>query len=103
MDKPSFSDITIVSCGTLTPELNHLKETGFLDARHIFYTSPGLHERPKELESQLVKRECLLQSALVFPPRKPPRKAPDWRLGMAPRADFHPSFCSRKDGQKGKD
>ena len=52
----SFSDIAIVSCGTLTLELNHLKETGFLDARQILYTTPGLHERPKELERQLVKR-----------------------------------------------
>jgi hypothetical protein len=56
MDNLSFSDIIIVSCGTLSPELNHLKETGFLDARHIFYTTPGLHERPKELEKQLLHR-----------------------------------------------
>jgi hypothetical protein len=34
MDKPSFSDITIVSCGAPTLELNHLKVTGFL----IVYT-----------------------------------------------------------------
>ena len=52
----SFSDIAIVSCGTLTLELNHLKETGFLDAQQILFTTPGLHERPKELERQLVKR-----------------------------------------------
>jgi hypothetical protein len=30
MDNISFSDIAIVSCGTLSLELNHLRETGFL-------------------------------------------------------------------------
>jgi hypothetical protein len=56
MSDISFSDITIVSCGTLTLELNHLKETGFLDAQQILFTTPGLHERPKELERQLINR-----------------------------------------------
>ena len=52
----SFADVAIVACGTLSPELNHLREIGFLDSRHIFYTRPGLHERPKELEAQLISR-----------------------------------------------
>jgi hypothetical protein len=56
MDQQSFSDIAVVSCGTLSLELHHLKESGFLDARHIFYTTPGLHETPRELERQLVQR-----------------------------------------------
>ena len=56
MDDISFSDIAIVSCGTLSLELGHLKETGFLDARQIFYTTPGLHENPLELERQLLQR-----------------------------------------------
>jgi hypothetical protein len=56
MNDISFSDIAIVSCGTLSLELNHLKETGFLDARHIFYTTPGLHENPRDLERQLLHR-----------------------------------------------
>jgi hypothetical protein len=56
MDDISFSDIAIVSCGTLSMELNHLKEIGFLDAGHIFYTTPGLHENPTDLETQLVQR-----------------------------------------------
>lgn len=56
MDSLGFSDIAVVSCGTLSPELRHLKETGFLDARHIFYTTPGLHETPRELETQLLQR-----------------------------------------------
>lgn len=50
----SFSDMAIVSCGTLSLELNHLKETGFLDAKQVFYTTPGLHESPRDLERQLL-------------------------------------------------
>lgn len=56
MDQVSFSDIAVVSCGTLSPELNHLKKEGFLDTDHLFYTTPGLHEDPRELERQLIKR-----------------------------------------------
>jgi hypothetical protein len=56
MDPISFSDITIVSCGTLSLELNHLKKTGFLNARQILYTTPGLHESPRELERQLLRQ-----------------------------------------------
>ena len=56
MDDTFFSDIAIVSCGTMSLELQHLQETGFLDAGSIFYTTPGLHESPRELESQLLQR-----------------------------------------------
>jgi len=56
MNELSFSDIVIVSCGTLSLELNHLKKTGFLDARQIFYTTLGLHENSRELERQLLRR-----------------------------------------------
>jgi hypothetical protein len=56
MDKISFSDIAIVSCGTLSLELNYLKKSGFLDAPQIFYTTPGLHEDIHELECQLLQR-----------------------------------------------
>lgn len=56
MDDLGFSDIAVVSCGTLSPKLTHLKETEFLDAWHIFYTTPGLHETPRELERQLLQR-----------------------------------------------
>ncbi|MBW2093374.1 MAG: DUF1638 domain-containing protein [Deltaproteobacteria bacterium] len=56
MDQVSFSDIAIVACGTLSLELSHLQREGFLDARHIFYNTPGLHEVPKELERQLIYR-----------------------------------------------
>jgi hypothetical protein len=56
MDNITFSDIAVVSCGTLSLELNYLKEQGFLDTNHLFYTRPGLHEDPRELERQLIDR-----------------------------------------------
>jgi hypothetical protein len=56
MDNTTFSDIAIVSCGTLSLELNYVKEQGFLDTNHLFYTTPGLHEDPRELERQLIDR-----------------------------------------------
>ena len=49
----SFVEIAIVSCGTLTLELRHLKSKGFLDAEHLFFKTPGLHENINELERQL--------------------------------------------------
>jgi hypothetical protein len=52
----SFSDIAIVSCGTMNLELNHLKKEGFLDAQKIYYTKPGLHQNCHELERQLIQR-----------------------------------------------
>jgi hypothetical protein len=56
MGEISFSDIAIVSCGTLSLELNYLKKEGFLDAHSLFYTTPGLHQDIPELERQLIKR-----------------------------------------------
>jgi hypothetical protein len=56
MDPVSFSDIAVVSCGTLSLELNYLKKDGFLDSSHFFFTTPGLHEDPRELERQLIDR-----------------------------------------------
>ena len=52
----SFEYCTIVACGTLSLELNHLQNSGFLNARRIEYTKPGRHEVPRELEQQLVAR-----------------------------------------------
>ena len=40
----SFEGYSIVSCGTLSLELNYLKASGFLNADKILYTKPGLHE-----------------------------------------------------------
>jgi hypothetical protein len=56
LNSKSFSDIAIVSCGTLSLELNYLKKTGFLDSDHLFFTTPGLHEDIHELERQLLQR-----------------------------------------------
>jgi hypothetical protein len=53
---PSFQDHAIVACGTLSMELNYLKDSGFLNARKILYTKPGRHEVPRELESQLIRQ-----------------------------------------------
>ena len=52
----SFKNYAIVSCGTLAPELNYLRKQGFLDAKKIVYTTPGRHEVPRELESQLIEK-----------------------------------------------
>jgi Protein of unknown function (DUF1638) len=56
MKTESFQDIAIVSCGTLSLELTYLKNEGFLDTPHLFFTSPGLHQDIIELEGQLVSR-----------------------------------------------
>jgi hypothetical protein len=56
MEQISFSDIAIVSCGTMSMELNHLKNEGFLDTNHLFFTTPGLHEDVRELERQLIEK-----------------------------------------------
>ena len=56
MTHVSFSDIAIVSCGTMSLELNFLKNEGFLDTDHLFFTTPGLHEDIHDLEQQLIKR-----------------------------------------------
>ena len=52
----SFQDYAIVACGTLNMELNHLKDSGSLDAKKVLYTKPGRHEAPLELESQLIRQ-----------------------------------------------
>jgi len=52
----SFKDCSIVSCGILRPELTFLQESGFLDADKIIYTTPGLHENPRDLKRQLMEQ-----------------------------------------------
>jgi hypothetical protein len=52
----SFEDFAIVACGTVSRELNYLRNDGFLNARKILYTKPGRHEDSRELESQLVEQ-----------------------------------------------
>jgi len=55
VENQSFKNTAIVACGTMSPEINHLAEEGFLDTQHIFYTTPGLHQDIPELEKQLIK------------------------------------------------
>jgi len=55
MNEISFADIAIVSCGTLSMELHYLREAGFLNTNHLMFTTPGLHEDPRDLERQLVQ------------------------------------------------
>ena len=55
MSSPDFSRAAIVSCGTMAPELNYLKDEGFLNAGKIIYTTPGLHQDCPELERQLTE------------------------------------------------
>jgi hypothetical protein len=56
MDNISFSDIAIVSCGTLSLELNYLKKEGFIDSADLRFTTPGLHEDIRALERQLTQQ-----------------------------------------------
>jgi len=56
MEQESFSDIAIISCGTMSLELNSLKQEGFLDTEHLIYMTPGLHQDIHELENQLIQR-----------------------------------------------
>jgi len=55
-DQSFFEKYAIVACSTMNMELNHLRDSGFLNARKILYTKPGRHEIPRELESQLIRQ-----------------------------------------------
>jgi hypothetical protein len=56
MSSISFSNIAVVACGTVSLELKHLQQTGFLDTNHLYFTTPGLHEDIHDLERQLIDR-----------------------------------------------
>ncbi len=56
MSSVSFSNISIIACGTLSLELNQLKQEGFLDTNHLYFTTPGLHQNVNELERQLIEK-----------------------------------------------
>jgi len=64
MNHVSFSDIAIVSCGTLSLELIYLKQEGFLDTKHLFFIAPGLQE----------ERLFLIASAILITSRLKIRK-----------------------------
>ena len=53
---PSLDGCSIIACGTLRREIRRLADIGFLDSGRIFFTAPGLHEWPKQLEKQLVRQ-----------------------------------------------
>jgi len=57
-----FEDRCIVSCGMLHPELAYLQETGFLNARRIFFAPPGLHAIPERLEENLLEKLSLARN-----------------------------------------
>ncbi len=54
-------DRCIISCGMLHPEIAHLREIGFLNARRILFTPPGLHAPPDKLEEHLLCPDCELE------------------------------------------
>ena len=56
MSEASFADIAVVACGTMSLELSYLQEEGYLDTKHIIYTTPGLHQDIPELERQLIRQ-----------------------------------------------
>lgn len=56
MNKVSFNGFSVVACGTVKRELSILNEEGFLNTDKLYFTTPGLHEIPGELENQLVRR-----------------------------------------------
>ena len=92
MAEISFSDIAIVSCGTLTLELNHLRSEGFLDTEHLFYTTPGLHEDIPELERQLLDQTYTPGPFRVFVIHEPKRRV----ISAAPFRDrvVHHALCN---------
>ena len=57
MSEPrGFEDRCLISCGMLQPEVAHLMESGFLNARRVFFTPPGLHALPDRLEEHLLRK-----------------------------------------------
>jgi hypothetical protein len=64
----TFEDRCVISCGMLHPEMTHLMEAGFLNARRVLFTPPGLHALPDKLEEHLLKR--LMQARTWCPDHK---------------------------------
>jgi len=59
VDRCTFENRCIISCGMLHPEVTYLIESGFLNPRQVLFTPPGLHALPRELEGHLLKRLAL--------------------------------------------
>ncbi len=56
MGQSSLSEIAIVACGVMSLEIRALQDEGFISTQHVFYTTPGLHQNPFELERQLIDK-----------------------------------------------
>jgi hypothetical protein len=61
----SFDDLCLISCGMLHREVAHLKETGFLNPKRMFFTAPGLHALPERLEAALLDRLSKAQTSCL--------------------------------------
>jgi hypothetical protein len=60
---PSLHAFGVVACGTLRREIRHLVDAGVLSGGRVFFTAPGLHEWPKQLERQLTRQIHRAQEA----------------------------------------
>ena len=56
MTEGSFENTCLISCAMLHPEINHLEQSGFLNAEKIYFTPAGLHALPDKLEENLLDR-----------------------------------------------
>lgn len=56
MTNDHFSDITLVTCEVLKPEVERLRSQGTLNVKSVLYTHPGSHERPRILEEELPEK-----------------------------------------------
>lgn len=50
---PCFKGIAIVTCAVMKPDLDRLRDQGFLDTDAVFYTSPGNHDVLMEMDREL--------------------------------------------------
>jgi hypothetical protein len=94
----SFSDIAVVSCGTMSLELASLPKSGFLNTPHILYTTPGLHQDVPELERQLVRQirkglerayKVIAKAHAVMENFSPGSSEIHLRLGLRHRIPYH--------------
>lgn len=55
-DESKVGSTALVACGVLRQEIERLREQGRLGFDEVYFTAPGLHDNPKELDRQLRKR-----------------------------------------------
>ena len=51
-----FSEVTLVTCEVLKPEIERLRAEGLIEFKSVHYTHPGSHERPALLEKDLPEK-----------------------------------------------